>query len=227
MMNGSKKMPTGNLLVSTRVVEETAYVEKRSAIAYEYVEFFESLGYALILIPANTERAEEYLALPHDGVILTGGNTVPPSRNRESKAEIETPAGIYPERDRVERLLIEGAIEGETPVIGICRGMQFINSFFGGITSYGIEGHVSTKHVLTSQNRLLDGQLVNSYHGDGIIPEGMSPILRVIASTPEPFIEAIYHPDHSILGLQWHPERQNYPFDRLIIQHFLTTGKLP
>ena len=227
MMSGSMNIASRNLLVSTRVVEETAYVEKRSAIAYEYVEFLESLGYTLILVPANTEKAEEYLSLPHVGVILTGGNTVPPSRNMKSEEEHGIPDGVHPERDRVERSLIEGAMQVATPVIGICRGMQFINGFFGGTTSYGIEGHVATKHLLRSENPLLKDQSVNSYHGDGIMFDGVSSDLRVIATTTKLCVEAVYHPDHPILGLQWHPERQDCPFDRQIIQHFLTTGKLP
>ncbi len=213
------------LLVSTRVVEETAYAEKRSALAYDYVELFESLGYTPILVPANTGNVEAYLSLIHDGVILTGGNTVPPTLGKESTGDV--PTGVYPERDQVEQILLEGAIESGVPVLGICRGMQFINGFFGGSTSYGIEGHVAIQHPLDSDNSLIGGQTVNSYHGDGVSVNDMAPSLRVLAATSGPYIEALYHPDLPILGVQWHPERQNCEFDKQFIQQFLTTGKLP
>ncbi len=99
------------LLVSTRVVEETSYVEKRSALAYEYVSYFEALGYTLILVPSNSSNVERYLSMPYDGVVLTGGNTV--SLLDSANAEVE---GIYPERDEVEKILLEGAISAGKPL---------------------------------------------------------------------------------------------------------------
>lgn len=209
------------LLVSTRVVEEASYVEKRSALAYEYVSYFEALGYTLILVPSNSSNVEKYLSMPYDGVVLTGGNTV--SLLDNSNAEV---VGIYPERDEVEKALLVGAIGAGKPLLGICRGMQFINANLGGTATYGIDGHVAINHPLSSSSSLLDGQSTNSYHSDGVAISSVSPELRVLAQTGDLVAEAIYHPSQPVLGLQWHPERQDCDFDRELILKFFETGKI-
>lgn len=209
------------LLVSTRVVEETSYIEKRNALAYEYVSYFEALGYTLILVPSNSSNAERYLSMAYDGVVLTGGNTV--SLNDDSDDEA---AGVYPERDEVEKILLEGAIEAGKPVLGICRGMQFINVNLGGTAKHGISGHVAINHSVSSDNQLLDGKSTNSYHGDGVPLSNVAPELQVLAQADDSMAEAIYHPERPILGLQWHPERQDCDFDRELILKFFKTGKI-
>ena len=209
------------LLVSTRVVEETSYVEKRSALAYDYVSYFEALGYTLILVPSNSSSPDRYLSMSYDGVVLTGGNTV--SLNNKPVTE---GAGIYPERDKVEKTLLEGAVDAGKPLLGICRGMQFINVSLGGTVKYGINGHVAINHPLSSGSSLLDRKSINSYHGDGITLSDVSPELRVLAQAEDSMVEAVYHPYKPILGLQWHPERQDCDFDRELILNFFKTGKI-
>lgn len=196
-------------------------MEKRSALAFEYVSYFEALGFTLILVPSNSCNVERYLSMPYVGVVLTGGNTV--SLNDGTPADI---AGIYPERDEVEKILLEGAIQAGKPLLGICRGMQFINVNMGGTATYGISGHVALNHPLSSSSSLLDGKSTNSYHGDGVPLLNVSSELRVLAQTDDSMAEAIYHPERPILGLQWHPERQDCDFDRELILNFFETGKI-
>jgi len=67
---------------------------------------------------------------------------------------------------------------------------------------------------------------VNSFHNYGITKKDLSKSLEAIASTEQGVIEAVYHPNLPILGLEWHPERLS-PDDKindLIIDSFLAGG---
>ena len=61
-----------------RVTEANNYVEYRNSIAYEYISFFEDLGYLIILIPNNSVYIEKYFDNNIELVVLSGGNNVNP-----------------------------------------------------------------------------------------------------------------------------------------------------
>lgn len=213
------------ILMSMRVTEETSYVEKRSALAYEYIEYFESLGFNPILVPSNTQHVEQYLSLDFHAVVLTGGNTV------STKKEIDDPhasklTGVYKERDEVERQLIGGALVKDRPLLGICRGMQFINAYYAGTVVNGLNGHVGTEHHLISNHPVFSKQIVNSYHNDGITQQGLSKRLELLAHSEDGIVEAFSHTTYKILGLQWHPERNPQQFDQNLITTFFNSGKI-
>ena len=77
--------------------------------------------------------------------------------------------------DEVEFKLIEIAIKNKIPILGICRGMQLINIYFGGeISSVSISKHVSKKHMVnfskafSEEFRIEPSLMVSSFHSFGI-----------------------------------------------------------
>ena len=62
-----------------RVTEADSYTEYRNSIAYEYIEFLESLGFLVVLVPNNSNAIEQYFYEEIDLVVFSGGNNVDPS----------------------------------------------------------------------------------------------------------------------------------------------------
>ena len=130
------------------------------------------------------------------------------------------------ERDRMESLLLQAVMRLDKPIFGICRGIQFINRWFGGTLwqdlpsehpsdvehhmnpPYDAFGHSVTIAPGTPLADLFAGQQsieVNSYHHQAVreTAEGF----EVMATAPDGVIEAIRRPASRFLwAVQWHPE---------------------
>ncbi len=185
-----------------------------------------------------------------DGLVLGGGADIEPTLyNQETRNNSHPPQGsspfkrglaksiqwfrnqmgipssrglIDPQRDRMELSLLRDAVESHKPVLGICRGMQMINVFFGGSLQtdlhqfYGetplSRSTFPSKFVqLTPGSRIaqIAGKTrlsVNSLHDQAVKDLGRSLVSTAIEDNK--IIQAIETDSSttSILGIQWHPE---------------------
>ena len=186
-------------LISQRE-EENEFRNKINILEDSYSEYFEKLGFCLIPIPNNTENIKNYFNLNPDLMILSGG--------KDSK-----------NRDKTENKLLDYAINKKIPVLGICKGMQFINTYFNGkITK--VENHVAKNHKIKI-GRKIEG--VNSYHNLGFYERDLGGNLKIFAKSEDGVIEGIYHQNLQIMGIQWHPERASPDdeFNKNLIVNFL------
>lgn len=79
-----------------------------------------------------------------DGLLLPGGNDLDPSAyEAEMSSLVRKPS---PRRDKQETQLLKWAIEGDKPVLGICRGMQLINTALGGSLHQDISTNITAAH---------------------------------------------------------------------------------
>ena len=181
-------------------------------------------GVMPILIPDldDPQLLREFLD-QMDGFLFTGGNDLAPESYGEnplnSKCEGDS------ERDRHEFEVIDYAVRNRRPVLGICRGMQLINVYFGGTLHQDIAHDLpkALKHQdyalfdeLIHSISLVPGGLleklygarenivVNSIHHQAVKVLGKG--LRVEAmGTEDEVIESISDGER-VLGVQWHPE---------------------
>lgn len=211
------------LILSMRITEASNYYEKRNSLAYDYVKFFESLGFLVILLPNNTNHLNEYIKdLNVDGIVLTGGNNVDP-KLYGGKENLES---VYQERDLIEYNLLNISIKKRIPLLGICRGFHYVNVYFGGSIFHHVKNHVAKNHKLISDKSLLSGIDTNSYHNQAIFKENLAKKLVSIAHSDDGVIEAFAHQNFNIMGIQWHPERQKVKQDKQLILDFFNKQSL-
>lgn len=182
------------IAISQRVIEGA----KRDALEQDYVQFYSSFGIVLIPVPNVLADVASYLkALDIGGLILSGGNDVNPSLYGETPEK----AVYADERDATEKAILDYAIAHKLPVFCECRGLQFMNVYFGGKLRK-VQGHVGTHSVDIEGKKIT----VNSYHNQGIGRADLASPLQAFAICDDT-IEGAYHPKHRIAGIMWHPER--------------------
>ena len=189
-----------------------------------YLEGIRQAGGIPVILPFTSENDElEQLAKMCDGFLFTGGHDVSPELYSEKP--VDDSVICCKDRDEMESWYLKYAISSDKPLLGICRGIQFINAALGG-TLYqdlptqhpsGIDHHqkppydipVHTVSIVKDSplGKLLDTEQlsVNSYHHQAV--KDLSPRLKAMAISTDGLIEAVFMPEHRFLwAVQWHPE---------------------
>ncbi len=190
--------------VSQRVLVDPEYGERRDALAQDWTDCFRRLHLLPLLIPNEVELARRIFAAAQvDALLLTGGNDL-------ATAGSSPAADSAPERDQTERRLIGLARDRHLPVVGVCRGAQMLNRYFGGaMRPDAVPGsHVAVRHELRVRGRRGQaGLFVNSFHRWILPPEELGGGLEPWGWSTDGSVELFTHATDPITGLMWHPER--------------------
>ncbi|MBR0420421.1 MAG: gamma-glutamyl-gamma-aminobutyrate hydrolase family protein [Erysipelotrichaceae bacterium] len=177
----------------------------------------------------------------YDGLLIPGGFDVSPEFYHQemngSYAE-----GMDKQLDELQLYYIDQSVKAHKPILGICRGHQLLNVYFNGTLIQHLpnyEKHSSTDfqddqvHEVYSDEDNVFTELygkrfyVNSSHHQAVdkLGEGLHIALRC----PDGTIEAMYHEQLPIIGVQFHPERMCFEKSRddtvdgsKIIDYYLT-----
>ena len=197
-----------------------------SVIANDYSDAIIEAGGIPIVIPISEDKKYlEKIADLIDGLLLTGGADINPLL--AGQRPDEKTGRISSKRDSQEMMLLDYFYnKTKKPILGTCRGMQFLNVFFNGnlILDLPREGYLY--HTLVNNERFFpshaveieedsilreifesDSIMVNSLHHQaaGILGDN----LKISGKSEDGVIEAMeYHDlkERFILAVQWHPE---------------------
>ncbi len=181
-------------------------------------------------IPENTRNYERVLSFCHvssetdlypaelssyDKLLLPGGGDLHPSWfGQKDQASVSVDKAL----DRTQFALLHAFFLAGKPILGICRGMQLINVYFGGDLIQDLPSADQHKFLKEDQihpadclagsllHRLCGSScLVNSAHHQGCGRIGSG--LVVTQTAPDQVPEALEHNERPLLCVQWHPER--------------------
>lgn len=229
------------IAVSMRVTNNAGYYEPRDAISHDWIRFFDQRGLTPVLVPNVLRDPAGYLrAAQATALLLTGGNDLGAVQQVSAEFEIETKAptespvsqDTSDERDQTETCLLDAAVRSGMPVFGVCRGLQFINAYFGGrlcrnLSTFG--QHVAVNHpvqLLAEAARWLPyaGLETNSFHNHGVTLDDVSGQLIPFAVADDKVVEGVRHATLPITAVQWHPERPHpgQALDHILIERWLS-----
>lgn len=193
-------MARHRIAITQRVVDVVGRGERRDALDQRWAPLAARLDALILPVPNLVEDGAAWIgAVAPDLLVLSGGNDL---------ASLPEVTDTAPERDVLEAQLVEGAMADGLPVLGVCRGMQFLVNHFGGRLA-AVDDHAGTEHVITvtSLGEAVERRVVASYHRWGVRPDGVPREFRIVATADDGTVEGIAHATHPMRGIMWHPER--------------------
>ena len=205
-------------------------MQNRDAVQRQYANAVRAGGHDAVLIFRTTDtNSLRRIVRSLDLVVMTGGADVAPARYGEKNEK------SWPDekRDAFDFALMSACVAEGKPVLGICRGCQLVNVFFGGTLVQDIPsqwrvpegktacshgpypwGGVATNPPAHAVTFVPDSRLarawgaepldVSSYHHQAV--KAVARGFRVVATAPDGVAEAIEHETLPVFGIQFHPE---------------------
>ena len=176
-----------------------------------------------------------------DGIVLTGGYDVDPAHYK--KHAYKKVKFVDPIRDLQELKLVELALKKGKSILGICRGFQVLNVFFGGNLYQDINQDLETDvchfgsglpkytkvHSVSLEKDSILEQIfkdnpieVNSFHHQAVNKVGKG--LKETAFSSDGILEGFESKEYeNVWSVQWHPESMfsNHPEQLAIFREFI------
>jgi len=190
-------------------------------MAETYPDLMAEAGCVPVLLPPQPGIEDVVGRL--DGLLLPGGGDLDPA-TYGARPHPET-GRLSPARDAAELALARAAVDAGVPVLGICRGLQVLNTVLGGTLHQhlpdivGHKGHEPEPGVFGAEPARLepgsqlakvlgaDAVTVPCHHHQAVDRLGVG--LTVTARAQDGVIEAVELADHPFaVAVQWHAEER-------------------
>lgn len=201
------------------------YDQDMIIVSADYARCIELAGGIPVILPCTQDKGiiKEYVSRV-DGLLFCGGEDVQPIYYGQA-----TKKGLgasSPLRDSFEWLLLEEGLAQDKSILGICRGLQLINIFYGGtlFQDLGQMDFTSIEHSILNAPKytkcheveiyvnthlydmIQQGKIyVNTKHHQSI--DALGERLIVSSKALDGVIEGIEDPNRKfMMAVQWHPE---------------------
>jgi gamma-glutamyl-gamma-aminobutyrate hydrolase PuuD len=153
-----------------------------------------------------------------DLVVFTGGADVSPVLYGETLKDMHETVHCRKDRDDRDMQLYADALQMRIPMLGICRGAQFLHVMNKGRLYQHVDGHRGEHSIKTMDNLNIDR--VTSTHHQTVMRNNRMVVLAIARqstvrwvnkkvneqSITSDDIEAFFYPKTMCLGFQGHPE---------------------
>lgn len=211
-------------------------------IALDYANAVAASGGIPVLIP-NLKNPEDMFPFLDriDGLLLSGGADIEPTLYGDVVKGFCGP--IQVRRDAQEMVMLKGAFAKKMPILGICRGLQFMNVYFGGTMYQDLPTEKGIYHSINVAERnhpihtvKFSGGMIrdimgvdelgtNSYHHQGL--KDIAANGTVTGMTADGNVEVVeFSGGHPFtLGVQWHPEMMyDSPYTKKLFDAFIAAA---
>lgn len=211
-------------------------------IALDYANAVAASGGIPVLIP-NLKNPEDMFPFLDriDGLLLSGGADIEPTLYGDVVKGFCGP--IQVRRDAQEMVMLKGAFAKKMPILGICRGLQFMNVGFGGTMYQDLPTEKGIYHSINVAERnhpihtvKFSGGMIrdimgvdelgtNSYHHQGL--KDIAANGTVTGMTADGNVEVVeFSGGHPFtLGVQWHPEMMyDSPYTKKLFDAFIAAA---
>lgn len=187
-------------------------IDNYDSFTWNLVQYLGELGADPQVYRNDALTLADVIALRPDGVVISPG----PGRPEDSRVSLE----------------IIQAAPGRWPLLGVCLGHQAIAHVFGGqVIAAERLMHGKTSAIIHSGQHLFEGLdnpfQATRYHSLIVDRASLPRCLRVTAWTPEDEVMGIEHVEHSVWGVQFHPESILTQEGKALLGNFLRAARAP
>jgi gamma-glutamyl-gamma-aminobutyrate hydrolase PuuD len=213
------------LVVTRRTIRKNKYIDYVAEAHLGHLVHLKTTPLMVPVVEGSRACLPDYLA-EMKGLLLVEGEDIEPKHFKGTKENYTHLEKTHPLKDEIEMELIQRALRGNIPILGICRGSQLLNVVCGG-TLYGdvqkekksklkhinFEHYDSYRHPVSivagtplQKWYARKALRVTSYHHQGV--RDLAPRFKPMAFAKDGLVEGFYDPEKEfVVGLQFHPER--------------------